>query len=51
MKPCNFSGAPNPRRVHIYPAKRGIGMPVEHIDIMKRENRMPEFTNRVIASG
>ncbi|MGE4605507.1 MAG: glutathione S-transferase N-terminal domain-containing protein, partial [Myxococcota bacterium] len=51
MKLYTFAGAPNPRRVHIYLAEKGIDVPFEQVDIMKRENRKPEFMNRVNAMG
>ena len=51
MKLYTYAGAPNPRRVHIYLAEKGIEVPFEHVDIMKRENRTPEFMERVNALG
>ncbi|MEE3330417.1 MAG: glutathione S-transferase family protein [Myxococcota bacterium] len=51
MKLYTFAGAPNPRRVHIYLAEKGIDVPFEQVDIMKRENRTPEFMSRVNAMG
>ena len=51
MKLYTFSGAPNPRRVHIYLAEKGIEIPFEPVDLMKRENRTPEFISRVNAMG
>ena len=51
MKLYTYAGAPNPRRVHIYLAEKGIEIPFEQVDIMKRENRTPEFKNRVNATG
>ena len=51
MKLYTFAGAPNPRRVHIYLAEKGIVVPFEHVDIMKRENRTPEFMRRVNSMG
>jgi glutathione S-transferase len=51
MKLYTFAGAPNPRRVHIYLAEKGIDVPFEQVDIMKRENRTPEFTSRVNVMG
>ncbi|MFP8874430.1 MAG: glutathione S-transferase N-terminal domain-containing protein, partial [Myxococcota bacterium] len=51
MKLYTYAGAPNPRRVHIYLAEKGIEVPFEHVDIMKRENRTPEFMKRVNALG
>jgi len=43
MKLYTFATAPNPRRVHVYLAEKGIDVPFEHVDIMKRQNRTPEF--------
>jgi glutathione S-transferase len=35
--------APNPRRVRIFLAEKGIEVPVEQVDIAKAENRQPPF--------
>ena len=51
MKLYTYSGAPNPRRVHIYLAEKGIEIPFETVDIMKRENRSPEFVAEKNAMG
>ena len=51
MKLYTFAGAPNPRRVHIYLAEKGIELPFEPVDIIKRENRTPEFMSRVNRMG
>jgi glutathione S-transferase len=51
MKLYTFPGAPNPRRVHIYLAEKGIEVPFEHVDIMKRKNRQPEFIEKVNVMG
>lgn len=51
MKLYTYAGAPNPRRVHIYLAEKGIEIPFEQVDIVKRENRTPEFMERVNATG
>lgn len=51
MKLYTYAGAPNPRRVHMYLAEKGIDVPFEQVDIMKRENRTPEFTSRVNVLG
>lgn len=51
MKLYTFPGAPNPRRVHIYLAEKGIEIPFEKVDIMTRENRKPEFIQNVNAMG
>lgn len=51
MKLFTYSGAPNPRRVHIYLAEKGIEVPFEQVDIMKRANRTPEFMSEVNVMG
>ena len=51
MKLLTFPGAPNPRRVHIYLAEKGIEIPFETVDMMKRENRRPEFIEKVNLMG
>ena len=43
MKLYEFTGAPNPRRVRIFLAEKGINIPYEQIDIGKGQNRSPEF--------
>jgi len=51
MKLLTYPGAPNPRRVHIYLAEKGIDIPFETVDMMKRENRTPEFIENVNLMG
>lgn len=51
MKLLTYPGAPNPRRVHIFLAEKGIDVPFETVDIMKRENRAPEFVENVNVMG
>jgi glutathione S-transferase len=51
MKLYTYSGAPNPRRVAVYLAEKGIEIPLVQVDIMKRENRAPDFMSRVNAMG
>ena len=51
MKLLTYPGAPNPRRVHIYLAEKGIDIPFETVDMMKRENRRPEFIENVNLMG
>lgn len=46
MKLYTFPRAPNPRRVHIFLAEKGLEIPSETVDIMKRENRAPEFMEK-----
>jgi glutathione S-transferase len=35
--------APNPRRVRIFLAEKGIEVPTEQVDIAKADNRKPPF--------
>ena len=35
--------APNPRRVRIYLAEKGLHVPIEQVDMMARQNRQPDF--------
>ncbi len=51
MKLLTYAGAPNPRRVHIYLAEKGIEVPFEKVDIMTRANRTPEFLEKVNPLG
>lgn len=46
-----YDGAPNPRRVHIYLAEKGIEIPFEQVDIMTRANRTPEFIEKINVMG
>ena len=43
MKIHEFTMAPNPRRVRVFLAEKGIEVPSVQIDIGKGENRKPEF--------
>lgn len=43
MKLYDFKAGPNPRRVRIYLAEKGIDVPLVHTDIVKREQKTPEF--------
>lgn len=51
MKLYTYPGAPNPRRVHIFLAEKGIALPFERVDIMTRANRTPEFLANVNPLG
>ena len=46
MKLYTFSLAPNPRRVHVYLAEKGIELTLETVDIMTGQNRSPEFLKK-----
>lgn len=43
MKIYDYKLAPNPRRVRVFLAEKGLTVPLEEIDIMKGVNRKPEF--------
>ena len=43
MKLYDASTAPNPRRVRIFLAEKGISVPVDQVDIVSAQNRSPEF--------
>jgi glutathione S-transferase len=51
VKLYTFPGGPNPRRVHLYLAEKGLELPLQQVDILKRENRRPEFLERVNPFG
>ena len=51
MKLHTFASAPNPRRVHVYLAEKGIEIPIEPVNILKRENRQPAFLENVDPMG
>jgi glutathione S-transferase len=46
MKIYNSATAPNPRRVRIFLAEKGIQVPYEEVDIVKAVNRTPEFRKK-----
>jgi glutathione S-transferase len=43
MKLYDYKAAPNPRRVRIYMAEKGIDISLIPVDIMKREQKSPDF--------
>ncbi len=51
MKIYNSPMAPNPRRVRIFLAEKGIQVPYEDIDIGKAVNRQPEFRKKNPLAG
>jgi glutathione S-transferase len=46
MKLYDYKRAPNPRRVRIFLAEKGVHVPLERVDIMTRQNRMPPFLEK-----
>jgi glutathione S-transferase len=51
MRLYTFRSAPNPRRVHIFLAEKGIEVPEAHVDILKGESRKPEYMANVNKMG
>jgi glutathione S-transferase len=43
VKLYNHSHAPNPRRVRVFLAEKGIEVVLEEIDILAGQSRTPEF--------
>ena len=47
----DYPGGPNPRRVRIFLAEKGISVPMETVDIMTRRNRQPDFLEKNPTGG
>jgi glutathione S-transferase len=43
MKIFDFPGAPNPRKLRLFVAEKGLAIPFEVVDIVSGQNRTPEF--------
>ena len=46
MRLYEFSGAPNPKKVRVYLAEKGIQVPMEPVNIIAGENRTPDFLKK-----
>jgi len=46
MKLYEFAGAPNPKKVRVYLAEKGIDVPSAPVNIIAGENRQPEFLKK-----
>ncbi len=46
MKIYDYTGAPNPRRVRIFLAEKGITVPLEQVNLATGDNRKPEFLKK-----
>ena len=44
MKIIQTRQAPNPRRVRVFLAEKGIEVPYEEVDLMKGDLKTPDFT-------
>jgi glutathione S-transferase len=46
MKIYDYAGAPNPKKLRVYLAEKGIDVPFETVDIAVGKNRAPEFLRK-----
>ncbi len=46
MKVYSFNAAPNPARVVIYLAEKGLDIPIESVNVLAGEHRTPEFREK-----
>src|SRR5437899_12775931 len=46
MKIYDFVGAPNPKKLRVYLAEKGLRIPFEPVNIMTGDNRKPEFLKK-----
>jgi glutathione S-transferase len=46
MKLYDFVGAPNPKRVRVYLAEKGLSIPAVAVNIVTGENRQPDFLKK-----
>ncbi len=46
MKIYDFVGAPNPKKLRVYLAEKGIKVPMEAVNIVSGENRTPQFLQK-----
>jgi len=51
MKLYNHSLAPNPRRVRIFAAEKGVNLTLEEVDILAGQSRTPEFLAKNSSGG
>src|SRR5580658_4582482 len=51
MKIYEDARAPNPRRLRIFVAEKGLKIPTEQVDIFARKNRTPEMLAKNPAGG
>lgn len=46
MRIFDFPFAPNPQKLRIYLAEKGLSIPLQRIDLLKGEHRTPEFLKK-----
>jgi glutathione S-transferase len=51
MKIYDFVGAPNPKKLRVYLAEKGIKVPFEPVDLLSGQTRSPEFLRKNPSGG
>jgi glutathione S-transferase len=51
MKVYDFVGAPNPKKLRVYLAEKGLSLPMEQVNIVSGDNRKPEFLQKNPSAG
>jgi glutathione S-transferase len=51
MKIYDFGGAPNPKKLRVFLAEKGLKVPIEAVDIISGQNRTPEFLKKNPSGG
>lgn len=51
MKVYDFVGAPNPKKLRVYLAEKGLQIPTEQVNIVSGDNRKPEFLKKNPSAG
>lgn len=46
MKVYDFVGAPNPKKLRVYLAEKGLTIPTQSVNIITGDNRTPEFLSK-----
>ena len=46
MKIYDFAGAPNPKKLRVYLAEKGIKIPFEEVSLITGDNRKPEYLKK-----
>jgi glutathione S-transferase len=46
MQIYDFMGAPNPKKLRVYLAEKGLNVPLQQVNIITGENRTPEFLKK-----
>jgi glutathione S-transferase len=46
VKIYDFASAPNPKKLRVYLAEKGLAVPIEPVDVLSGQNRAPEFLRK-----